>query len=543
VVIAALLALGFAVPSANSASPGPMIVEGDPAEDGEYPAQAFLEVDLGGGGGWSCGGTLVAPTKILSAAHCTTDDFDDEVPASAVTVYLGENDRSDFGASHAHAVSDVDVHGSYDSFTLENDVAMLTLSGPASQQPLRMIGADETAKWAPGVNATIVGWGTTEFGGRASDALLEAEVPIVSDADCDDAYATAFDPATMVCAYDGVHDTCQGDSGGPLMVPDGGSLVLAGITSWGEGCAWDGFPGVYTRIGAPALNDWIHDRLPATPGSPTAEAGGPYTVPEGGATTLSGSGTNPGGGSVTLSWDFDLNGVYETPGSSPTFSAATIDGPRDVAVRVQACNASSVCSIDTAGIHVTNVAPTVNAGGNRSGSAGELVHFEGSFTDPAPADTHTVAWSFGDGGTGNTLTADHAYAAPGIYVATLTVTDDNGGSSSSSAQVVIAAAAPPPPAPLPPAPPAPPPPPPPPPVEQPQPVPRVVRCVVPRLKGRTLAGARTALTRAHCRLGRVTRAYSSRVRAGRVVLQRPVAGRRLARGTRVTVVVSRGRRR
>jgi V8-like Glu-specific endopeptidase len=394
VLIAALATLGVAVPAAESSRPHPTIVGGEPASPGEYLAQSFLEFDVDGGGvDWFCGGTLVAPTKILTAAHCVTD-FGEEVPAASVTAYMGENDRDNFTAAHAYGVSDVDVHSGYDDSVVPvNDVAMLTLSSASPHQPLRVIRADETSKWAPGTTSTIVGWGTTSFGGDNSDVLLEAQVPMVSDTSCSNAYDEDFDPQTMVCAYDGEHDTCQGDSGGPLMVPDDESLVLAGITSWGFLCAEEGYPGVYTRIGAPALNTWIHSRLPtSTPPPPPSP-----------------------------------------PPPSPT--------------------------------------------------------------PPPPA--------------------------------------------------------PPPPAPPPPAPPSatPPPPPaptplppaPPPPVE-PQPTPRIVRCVVPRLTGKRIVAARLALTRANCRLGRVMRRYSTSIAAGRVIRQQPAAGRRLARSTRVSVVLSRGKK-
>jgi Calcineurin-like phosphoesterase/PASTA domain len=86
-----------------------------------------------------------------------------------------------------------------------------------------------------------------------------------------------------------------------------------------------------------------------------------------------------------------------------------------------------------------------------------------------------------------------------------------------------------------------PPPPPPPPVDPPK-TGRTARCIVPRLTGRTLSRSRTLITRAGCRLGRVTRAYSARVATGRVLKQRPRAGVRLPHGTRIAVTVSRGRR-
>ncbi len=101
----------------------------------------------------------------------------------------------------------------------------------------------------------------------------------------------------------------------------------------------------------------------------------------------------------------------------------------------------------------------------------------------------------------------------------------------------------PPPPPQPPPPSPPPPPPPPPPAAPPPRPPTVVRCVVPNVKGKTVRTARTTLTRRRCRLGRVTRAYSARVRTARIIRQSRRPGARLARGTRVNVVVSRGKRR
>jgi hypothetical protein len=377
------MALGLAVPAAQSSTPEP-IVGGEPASPGEYPAQGYLEVDLGEGVSWFCGGTLVAPSLFLTAAHCATD-FGTPIPPEAFRVSLGEVNLDEVTAEDVYGVDAVEVHGDYgDPTGSSNDVALLTLSEPAPYQPLPLVKPDETDLWDPGTVATIVGWGTTSYGGETSNVLMEAEVPIVSDLDCDDAYGPDFDEETMVCAGDGVHDPCQGDSGGPLMVPNaaGTAFVLLGATSWGIGCAEELFPGVYTRLGATTLNAWVSARLSSAPPPPPPP-----------------------------------------PPPSP----------------------------------------------------------------PPP---------------------------------------------------------PPPPAPPPSPPPTAPPPPPalPPPAET-QPAPRVVRCVVPPLKGKTLAAARSALARGHCRLGKVTRIYSSTVRVGRVAAQRPSAGRRLARGARVNAFVSRGRRR
>ena len=115
-------------------------------------------------------------------------------------------------------------------------------------------------------------------------------MPIVSDASClsDLSYGTAFSPSTMLCAGNATTDTCQGDSGGPLMVARGSEYVLAGITSWGYGCADARYPGVYTRIGTAALNGWIRDRIPTA-----AITSAPATPDPGDTVQLTASATKP----------------------------------------------------------------------------------------------------------------------------------------------------------------------------------------------------------------------------------------------------------
>lgn len=113
-----------------------------------------------------------------------------------------------------------------------------------------MAGAGERDLWSAGTSATIAGFGVTSEGGDAPDVLQEARVPITTDPYCDDAYRN-FDATTMVCAGfpEGGVDTCQGDSGGPLFGRDAaGVLRVVGSTSFGEGCARPGKPGVYARV-------------------------------------------------------------------------------------------------------------------------------------------------------------------------------------------------------------------------------------------------------------------------------------------------------
>jgi uncharacterized protein len=121
---------------------------------------------------------------------------------------------------------------------------------------------------------------------------------------------------------------------------------------------------------------------------PSVTAGGPYTVAEGGSVVLSASGSDPEGGALTYAWDLDNDGVYETPGSSPTFSAAALDGPSSRTVGVRVTDGGGLTDTDTATVNVTNVAPTATFSAPASTFAGSP--FTLALTsphDPSAADT------------------------------------------------------------------------------------------------------------------------------------------------------------
>lgn len=490
------------------------IVEGQPASPGEYPAQGALRINSDGDGTFEglCGGTLVSNRYFLTAAHCVIDDVGlGPLPPSAFYVYLGTNDIGPSLAgtpnpANTYAVARVEMNAGFNLFTLQNDSAMLTLTSPAPYAPLRVVGTDEGSKWGAGRGARIIGWGRTMQGGPISPNLLEADVPIISDDECTNDYGAAFDPATMVCGYDGTHDTCEGDSGGPLMVPDGGGFVLVGITSWGIGCAQPNSPGVYTRVGAPAVNQWVLAHLPragfvingntahsgreaqflqstyhpepggfttfnwdfdddgayddasgspvstffptlgnrtigiqatnpagdvATSrrviyvnGTPSAEAGGPYSLREGRSITLAGSGSDPEGHPITFEWDLNGDGPYDVAGPTPTYVARR-DGPYRATLIVKVCDAFGGCIADLAELRIVNVAPRVYAGRNRRSRVGAKVLFRGSAKDQF--DRLTYLWRFGDGKMRFGRRVTHRYRRPGRYRVRLLVTDDDGG--------------------------------------------------------------------------------------------------------------------
>ena len=141
-------------------------------------------------------------------------------------------------------------------------------------------------------------------------------------------------------------------------------------------------------------------------------------------------------------------------------------------------------------------------------SAGSRLAFSVHSFDVWSALAGSPHWTFGDRGSADGWRVHHTYARAGSYTVTLSQSDAVGNQSTISRTVSIAPA-----------------------------------CVVPNVVGKTLAKAKAAIQRRHCRTGRVTRAFSRKVRRGRVLAQRPKAGNRLSNGARVNLVVSRGSRR
>ncbi|MBV8932060.1 MAG: serine protease [Kutzneria sp.] len=237
-----VLALAALVPTAGISaaaeqpSAHPSVVGGTQASTSTYPFMVFLTNTTGF---QFCGGTLVKPNKVVTAAHCTINQT-----AAGIRVVAGRDDKQSTAGIVAN-VSKIWIHPSYTDATVGSDVSVLTLSTNLNFGTLPVAASTDTALYAEGTNTLILGWGDTTEGGAASRYLLQAMVPLTSDATCKTAYSQ-YNASAMVCAGypQGGTDTCQGDSGGPLIA--GGKLI--GITSWGQGCAEAGFPGIYTRV-------------------------------------------------------------------------------------------------------------------------------------------------------------------------------------------------------------------------------------------------------------------------------------------------------
>jgi hypothetical protein len=421
-------------PAASSFGGDP-IVGGEPASPGEYPAQGYLQVDTGTSVG-ACGGTLVGSRWFLTAAHCSVDENSAPLPPGSFLVGLGQVSVSQI--TDIYGVTAVDVNSAYNPGTSQNDVAMLKLNRPAPYQFMRVITTGEAAKWAPGTSARIIGWGTTGTG-TPSDALLKANVPIVGDSACVASYSGAVDATTMVCAGDGIHDTCQGDSGGPLLVPDGSALVLAGITSWGQGCADPNFPGVYTRLGAPGLNAWVMARFPRASFSV-----GPANSEQ--PTTVTSTSFHPEpGGFTQFSWDLNGDGVYgDRSGGSASWVFTR--GAHEVGLQASQPGGDVAVSRQVVQVNGTPSAEAGGAAGRYRVSEGRTVRLTGSGSDPE-SQALTFAWDLNGDGTFETSGSSVTFSAarldgPLTRSVALRACDTAGACASAPATVTVANAAP-----------------------------------------------------------------------------------------------------
>jgi secreted trypsin-like serine protease len=255
---AGALAVGLLV---MTATPSSAIVGGTAASPGEFPAIARVSY-----GAFLCSGTLIAPDTVLTAGHCSSVTGAAVAspigwPAPLINVRIGGTTAS---TGEQATVSTVTIPPSYLAGD-GNDISLLKLTKASTKAPVKVAGSAERSIWNAGTLETIVGWGVTQEGGSTPATLQKGQVPITTDAYCAGAYSN-FDPATMVCAGfpQGGVDTCQGDSGGPMFGQAAdASLRVVGSTSFGEGCARPGKPGVYARVADTPLREWIRSQAPA----------------------------------------------------------------------------------------------------------------------------------------------------------------------------------------------------------------------------------------------------------------------------------------
>merc|ERR1719481_77990 len=238
---------------------GGSIVGGDEAEPHSIPWQVSLrQTD---GSDWHfCGGSVIGPKHIVTAAHCTViwDSVDE------VMVVAGEHDRAvDEGTEQKVGVAKMTVHESYGSpKNYENDIAIWELSEPLEMNDnVAAVNLPEMMQASEG-ECTVSGWGTLSSGGSCCPMkLMKVDVPVVTDETCRLEYPFMI-ADSMLCAGERGKDSCQGDSGGPMVCYNAeGSGYLGGVVSWGIGCGGLFHPGVYTEVSY--FTDWIEQHTRA----------------------------------------------------------------------------------------------------------------------------------------------------------------------------------------------------------------------------------------------------------------------------------------
>ncbi|XP_070154743.1 serine proteinase stubble isoform X2 [Polyergus mexicanus] len=236
--------------------PETRIVGGKDAPFGRWPWQVSVRRTsfFGFSSTHRCGGAVLNENWIATAGHCV-----DDLLTSQIRIRVGEYDFSSVQERLPYVergVAKKVVHPKYNFFTYEYDLALVRLESSltfaAHISPICLPATDDLLI---GENATVTGWGRLSEGGTLPSVLQEVSVPIVSNDRCKSMFLRAgrheFIPDIFLCAgYEtGGQDSCQGDSGGPLQVRGkDGRYFLAGIISWGIGCAEANLPGVCTRI-------------------------------------------------------------------------------------------------------------------------------------------------------------------------------------------------------------------------------------------------------------------------------------------------------
>lgn len=266
-VLGLVAAAAIALSAAADAS-ARWIVGGSPARIADWPFLVALASsdEEDGYAAQFCGGSIVAPTVVVTAAHCLQPDMD--VIAGRTLLSTGEGERIPVVAQHTPP--------GYDAATNVPDLAVLILARPVQSPAVALASSQDAALLAPGTAVASAGWGVIAQQPREtfSEELRSVNVVIAAGRDCARVY-DGWSDAQMLCTRPvaRLNDTCQGDSGGPLVLGAGAQAKLVGVVSFGgDTCGDPKQPGAYAQV--IPHHDWIMQFV----SSPDAAAAQPAVV-------------------------------------------------------------------------------------------------------------------------------------------------------------------------------------------------------------------------------------------------------------------------
>jgi trypsin len=247
--------MSFNNPTIAGSIPPPRIVGGYEVEPAfKYPAIVALYFNDGHQDRQFCGGTLYNGNTIITAAHCKGNNRQWTAKVHRHDLRMPEELEDGKTYKVVKVVDHPDYNGEDDSY--KNDISIWKINAASGNRTNVELDNGYYGE-EQDLLLTTIGWGKTSQGGRGSPVLLETKVPVYDYESCALDYSLIPRRVRYDIVYDkhicagypeGQTDSCQGDSGGPLFYYENGKQILTGVTSFGQGCALPGYPGIYTRV-------------------------------------------------------------------------------------------------------------------------------------------------------------------------------------------------------------------------------------------------------------------------------------------------------